>query len=444
MIKKNEVTTHYIKDLDALRSYLQRCQTTVVTASKSSVVLPFDKIESEIDFVSLTQLPCSMSLDGDSVKVSGPVTWLELREFLQTKDKQLMTYPTETSAQVLASVATAATGEHAFGHGTLRDQVRSLYCMNAAGEDLFFNADIPLCRSDLFKSDRAQKLLSTYQQSFASYTNFKNGPFPRLDNDTDLMIGFEGQLGVILEAVIKVIPIQKTTTLFIKLPRWEETIGAHLEIYHSIQNFRKYIFSCELLDANALSFLPAELQISKDSDLIVLEIRSDDLELVYDKFLSKLKHVSLEDIFEISRAKFHQVRHTIPQKIGETVKVKKGTDTQLLGDDFEKLLRLYQSWSKLGIKYMLFGHFGDGHPHFNFLPKADEQERVEQELLKLYAKVLQWQGSPFAEHGIGMVKRPYIKPFYTQVQYDMFEYLKDHFDPQRKLFPLGFMGIKNS
>ena len=47
-----------------------------------------------------------------------------------------------------------------------------------------------------------KKDLSEYQKSYASYRHFKNAPFPRFEKETDLMIGTEGQLGVITEAII--------------------------------------------------------------------------------------------------------------------------------------------------------------------------------------------------------------------------------------------------
>ena len=57
----------------------------------------------------------------------------------------------------------------------------------------------------------------------------------------------------------------------------------------------------------------------------------------------------------------------------------------------------------------------------------------------LYAEVLKWHGSPFAEHGIGLLKKKFIAPFYNEHQQCVFRELKSLFDPKGQFFPEGFM-----
>ena len=66
----------------------------------------------------------------------------------------------------------------------------------------------------MFKKDELD-LLRRYQDEFNhSYKSFKNGPFPRLESEIDLMVGTEGQLGVITEAIIKVLPSREKNLYF--------------------------------------------------------------------------------------------------------------------------------------------------------------------------------------------------------------------------------------
>ena len=57
--------------------------------------------------------------------------------------------------------------------------------------------------------------------------------------------------------------------------------------------------------------------------------------------------------------------------------VKKGTDVQIGPEKFKILLDYYRGWTKKGLKYTLFGHFGDGHLHFNFMPTKVEVENCQ-------------------------------------------------------------------
>ena len=73
------------------------------------------------------------------------------------------------------------------------------------------------------------------------------------------------------------------------------------------------------------------------------------------------------------------------------------------------------------------------------MPKPEEIEKCQDELEGLYEWVKKKRGSPFAEHGIGLLKRPFIRPFYSDIQFKMFRYLKSQIDPKSLFFPQGFM-----
>ena len=79
------------------------------------------------------------------------------------------------------------------------------------------------------------------------------------------------------------------------------------------------------------------------------------------------------------------------------------------------------------------------HLHFNFMPRPDQVDLAQTELEKLYMKVLSMNGSPFAEHGIGLIKKKFINNYYQETHRKMFKLLKDKFDPENIFFPSGFM-----
>src|SRR5690606_24975752 len=122
-----------------------------------------------------------------------------------------------------------------------------------------------------------------------------------------------------------------------------------------------------------LKCLPSESlpQNCEGQDLVFLEIRDADFEQVYEELLSKLEHVSEDDMFQMTANACHALRMEVPRAVFERNTrmgvTKKGTDVQVGPNDFGKLLAHYREMAKIGVEYNLFGHFGDAHLHFNFM-----------------------------------------------------------------------------
>ena len=412
---------------------------TLFHSSQSSTVIPFEKLDRELGAETvLGNLSCikgSLKLLADNtLYVEGFVTWREAKEYCRSHGREIMTSPTEELAGVLAGIATSCTGERSFGFKNLRSQIVELEYLDFTGA--------------IKKLSSSKKLilpfdLSAYQNDFAPYEHFKNAPFPRLLLETDLMTGTEGQLGIITSAVLKTIAYEEETYLFVLLPKWEEDFEAHLEIFQAVQGFRDEIRAVEFLDSNSLSYLPAEKNPGKNQDAVFLEIKKNDFEMIYEKFLSKLTLISEENIFEMNASKCRDLRVSVPRAIFEANSrmgvSKKGTDVQVTAGQFRELLSFYRTFTKLGVDYNLFGHFGDAHLHFNFMPTPKKNDFCNHQLEKLYTQVLAWHGSPFAEHGIGLLKKKFISPFYSNSQRVVFRELKKLMDPRGQFFPEGFM-----
>lgn len=428
-----------------LIQHIKKHTPSFYSSSRTSTVIAYEKLEESaenfekamgqgVTWVDLTQMPGSIQLDGDVVHVKGHVTWSDLRQNLNSKGRDIMTSPTESLAAILAGLATSATGERSFGYGTLRDQVVALKYCNYQGEICELRSDRPFPQLEGLKD---------YQQSYEAYHQFKNAPFPRALKETDLLIGTEGQLGIVTEVTLKTIPLEPLTYLFFKLPRWEVDCKQHLKLFHIAREFRQLIGACELIDSHSLSYLGADQNPAPGMDLIFLEVRQSDFESLYEKLYEKLPDIDFEQVFAMDEGKCRALRVAVPRAIFEANTragvTKKGTDVQVSADRFPDLLAYYSKWAHEDIEFNMFGHFGDAHLHFNFMPTPERASECDNKLEELYLEVKRLNGSPFAEHGIGLIKQRYIKNFYQDVQHKFFAALKSRFDPHSQFFPAGFI-----
>ncbi|MFA7612989.1 MAG: FAD-binding oxidoreductase [Candidatus Caldatribacteriota bacterium] len=437
------LSTKTFYDLNDLKAHLKTHKKTFYHSSQTSTVVPYDRLaglfEEDIVIGDLSKLPSSMELTKENnLIVRGPVSWQDARSYLVGHGRNLMTSPTEQLALVTAGVATSCTGERCFSFGTMRSQVKRLKYLDFNGEEKELKA------SDPFPFNTPH--LAKYQEQYQKYATLKNAPFPRFETATDLMIGTEGQLGIVTEVEITTTPDFDINFVFILLPRWEDDFKPHLEIHQKVQSLREKLVSVELLDSNCMNYLKDDEKLGNNQDVIFLEIRSEHFEDVYENFLSGLELTSIEQVFEITPNKFHHIRAAVPRAIFEVNSqmgvVKKGTDVQVHENKFAELLSFYREAKDLGIRYCLFGHFGDAHLHFNYMPSKEDAHKCDDVFVKLYDQVLEWQGSPFAEHGIGLLKQPYIKKFYSDDVRATFKELKEIADPHNQFFPIGFMSAQ--
>jgi glycolate oxidase len=229
-----------------------------------------------------------------------------------------------------------------------------------------------------------------------------------------------------------------------KLPSWTVDFSEHLKAFAFLQDKRGKILSAEFFDKNSLSFLPAGEKIDLGHDYLALEIKSENLDEIVDKIILEF---SAESFISMEVSEFHRLRLAIPRHINEhnsRNRLRKlGTDIQVSGDHLKELLQLFIKLTKENLPFCLFGHFGDAHLHFNFLSNNTDYPRAQAIMDNVYKDIALWKFplSPFAEHGIGLIKQSYIKDYWSDVHICEFKKLKNKYDPDRLFFPKGFMNL---
>jgi len=107
--------------------------------------------------------------------------------------------------------------------------------------------------------------------------------------------------------------------------------------------------------------------------------------------------------------------------------------------EFSGMLRFYQETLRASdLRYTIFGHIGDNHVHVNILPRNDaEAIRAREIYLTFVRRAVAVNGTISAEHGIGKLKREYLRELYGD------KHLKEMADLKRAFDPASILGRGN-
>jgi D-lactate dehydrogenase (cytochrome) len=138
---------------------------------------------------------------------------------------------------------------------------------------------------------------------------------------------------------------------------------------------------------------------------------------------------------EQDQSKLREFRHALPVLMNEWFarhrQRKISTDMSVPDDAFAGMLQFYQSTLQAShLKYTIFGHIGDNHVHVNILPRDDYEGAKAREIYVQFLKrATEVGGTLSAEHGIGKLKRDYLRLFYSEENLHQMAALKRAFDP---------------
>jgi D-lactate dehydrogenase (cytochrome) len=138
---------------------------------------------------------------------------------------------------------------------------------------------------------------------------------------------------------------------------------------------------------------------------------------------------------EQDQLKLREFRHALPVLMNEWFarhrQRKVSTDMSVPDDAFAGMLQFYQSTLQAsGLRHTIFGHIGDNHVHVNILPRDDDEGAKAREIYAQFLKrAAEVGGTLSAEHGIGKLKRDYLRLFYSEENLREMAALKRAFDP---------------
>ena len=371
--------------------------------------------------------------------------------------------PTERSCFLGGTIATNASGSRTFKYGPTRNYVQRLQIALATGEVIDIERNqfraidrritIPLPSGHAIEAE-----LPSYEMP--RVRKHASGYFVESGMDViDLFIGSEGTLGVIVEAEVRLLSKPEGLLSGIVFFESEENLLAFVRearkrsLDNRVRSPSVSEGNLNRLDGRALEYFDEEslrfLRQKYDNVpstavgavFFEQETNASTEDSLMNEWLSLIEtHHALADqswfaTNETDQAKLREFRHALPVLMNEWFarygQKKVSTDMAVPDDQFADMLAFYQDALHGGdLRYTIFGHIGDNHVHVNILPRNDEEAARAWEIYrKFIRRAVEVGGTISAEHGIGKLKREYLRELYGDAHLREMAALKRAFDP---------------
>ena len=362
--------------------------------------------------MSLEKMNRILDLDVETMTltVEAGVTIADISAYLAETPYFYAPDPGSKEASIGGNAATNAGGMRAVKYGVTRDNIRAMRVILADGREL--------------------KVGSINRKDSSGY------------DLKDIFIGSEGTLGVITELAIKIQP-KPTFTRDILLgfesltelsPKVFEILASGL-VPATLEFFER--------DSMAYSERALKLAFPDISGQAFLLITLDgNAEEQLAKELAYLASLSDETLIltdEQTRQAVWQLRGAIVSSV-ELESIQEPLDVVVpVNQIAPTIIALKQLAIEANLSAIFFGHAGDGNIHANIIKNdlTDEEwtEKLDAYLDQLYAYVAKVGGKPSAEHGIGLLKKPYFQKYIGTSELVAMKAIKRAFDPENILNP---------
>jgi D-lactate dehydrogenase (cytochrome) len=399
---------------------------------------------------------------GGHALVEAGVILADLQRAVEAEGLMYPPDPTERSCFLGGNVATNASGARTFKYGPTRNYIERLKIALASGDviDLrrgAIHADqkgrilIPLPSGEMIAAQ-----LPTY--SMPCVRKNASGYFVSPGMDViDLFIGSEGTLGVIVEIQLKLLPKPAGLLSGVVFFKSDEALLGFVKSARSRslgnRGTSPAVSEGAAVDARALEYFDVEslrflrqkyAQIPLGAAGAIFfeqETTATTEDAIMTEWLDLLEsHQALTEASWFAtnaadQAKLREFRHALPVLMNEWFarhqQSKVSTDMCVPDEAFEGMLRFYQDSLRGGnLRYTIFGHIGDNHVHVNILPRDDHEAMKAREIYQTFIRrAIEVGGTISAEHGIGKLKREYLRELYGDDHLREMAALKRAFDP---------------
>jgi len=382
--------------------------------------------------------------------------------------------PTERSCYLGATVATNSSGARTFKYGATRRYIRRLQIALATGDvlnltrgEIFADKHEGRLRIPLGNGRSIEARLPMYRMPQTRKHAAGYYVAPGMDA-IDLFIGSEGTLGVVCEIEVALLPKPKGVLGGVVFFRAEEKLLAFVRaaraasLHAREENLEGSLDAraLEFFDDEALNFLrekfpliPADAQGAIFFEQETTDETEEDLLNAWLALLERHEAALDASWFatnERDGARLREFRHALPVLVNEWLarhhQRKVSTDMSVPDEAFPAMLNFYQETLRASrLQYVIFGHIGDNHVHVNILPRDDAQAARAREIyVQFIERAVRVGGTISAEHGVGKIKRDYLRALYGDEALRQMAALKRAFDPacilgRGNMFAEGFL-----
>jgi glycolate oxidase len=261
-----------------------------------------------------------------------------------------------------------------------------------------------------------------------------------------LFTGSEGTLGVITEALLRLIA----------RPRFARTALVEFDVLDDACRTVNAILlagivpaALELLDNTAIACVEEAMHIGLPLDveaILLIETDGSDESTVLREIEASAaicrecgsRQVKIardeaerESLWKARRSVAPSLARKAPNKLGEDITVPRSVIP-------EAVRRLKSISNKYSLPIVIFGHAGDGNLHPNILfdkRNSDQWANTEKMVGEVFSTALELGGTLSGEHGVGRLKRPYISQALGPVSVEVQKRIKQTLDPFNILNP---------
>ncbi|TES55886.1 glycolate oxidase subunit GlcD [Halalkalibacterium halodurans] len=262
---------------------------------------------------------------------------------------------------------------------------------------------------------------------------------------TRLMVGSEGTLGIVTEATCKLIPKPESKQTMLAL---YQDIEAAAQTVSSIIANKVIPTTLEFLDQPTLKVVEAHAQIGLPTDVqAVLLIEQDGPSEVVKREMEKM-HALCEQGQAISvqiaesEDEAEALRTARRSALSALARLKPTTILEDATVPRSEIANMVKVINEIAEKYELtictFGHAGDGNLHPTCLTDIrnhEEIERVEKAFAEIFEKAIALGGTITGEHGVGVMKAPYLERKLGEAGMAAMKAIKEALDPNHIMNP---------
>ncbi|MBR3624472.1 MAG: FAD-binding protein [Selenomonadaceae bacterium] len=344
------------------------------------------------------------------------VLLMELRAYVEERGFFYPPDPGEKSATIGGNISTNAGGMTAVKYGVTRDFVRGLEVVLADGTILELGGKV-----------------------------VKNSSGYDLKN---MIIGSEGTLAFVTKAILRLVPLpKKNVSLLIPFPTLEKAIGTVPLIIKSksVPTAIEFMEREVILDAE--EYLGKKFPDNQADAYLLLKFDGNSTDEINAYYEDVAQICLAQGAMDILIADTEERSTPVWKSRGAFLEAIKGSTTMMDEVDVvvprnrvnEFVEYVHNLRQEIGIRLKSFGHAGDGNLHVYILrddlPEDKWQELLNLAMDKMYAKAKELQGQVSGEHGIGLVKRPYLKESLPFASLEIMRGVKKAFDPNNILNP---------